>query len=144
MENKPRKLTALLGQNGQLGHLGRMLRQQQALLQEVRQLLPSPLRSHCIHARISGQRLILHTDSPAWGSKLRFHGPQLLEVIMSQAPNVRKVDVRIFLEERPLRSKKPLGPLSGAPAARITELADSLNDARLSMALRRLVKTQKK
>ena len=72
----PEKVCNLLKSAEQLSLLGRLLDKQQALLQAVRSQLPSPLEQHCLHARISGKILIIHTDSPAWNARLRFHGPQ--------------------------------------------------------------------
>ncbi len=73
-----------------------MSRQQQRLLDQVRSLLPQPLAEHCLHARIQDRRLILHVDSPAWHSRLRFLAPQLLHGLRNLAPHLEQVVPRVL------------------------------------------------
>jgi len=80
-----------------------MLTRQQALLAEIRSQLPEPLATHCLHARIQGRKLILHVDSPAWRSRLRFHAPALLKGLRAQAPHLDRVSVRVLAPEGRIR-----------------------------------------
>ncbi len=73
-----------------------MVAQQQALLTSIRSHLPPPLAGHCRHARIQGRELILHVDSPAWHSRMRFHAPALLRALRAQAPHLQRVRVRVL------------------------------------------------
>ncbi len=138
MTKKPRTLSNVVNDSEQLGHLARMLQQQQSLLDQIRQLLPKPLQQHCIHARISGARLVLHTDSPVWGTRLRFHAPQILQAARRQAPNLNKLDIRIFLPDSIRPDRKPLGSLPEKTAALLRQLADSIDDQAIRAALKRL------
>ena len=138
MINQPHKVARVLEDGAQLGHLNRMLKQQRALLEQTRKILPAPLNEHCLHARIDGERLILHTDSPAWSTGLRFHAPRIIAALESRAPNLKKVDVRILVQQevRPATGRR--GSLPGKTAALIRELADGLGDAELRTAFKRL------
>ncbi|WP_456404204.1 DUF721 domain-containing protein [Thiolapillus sp.] len=138
MTKKPRPLSNVVNNSEQLGHLARMLQQQQALLEEIRQLLPAPLAQHCIHARISGVRLVLHTDSPVWSTRLRFHAPQIIQSAKRQAPNLAGLDIRICPPEIIRPGRKPLGSLPEKTAALVNQLADSIDDQAIRAALKRL------
>ncbi len=138
MISQPHKVARVLEDGAQLGHLNRMLKQQRALLEQIRNILPAPLNEHCLHARIDGDRLVLHTDSPAWSTALRFHAPRIITALKSQAPNLKKVDVRILIEQevRPATGRR--GSLPNKTAALIRELADGLEDEALRAAFQRL------
>ena len=113
--NNPLPLYRLVEQGEQTSHLLRMLRRQQALLEEVRARLPDPLGSHCLHARISGNTLILHVDSPAWASRLRFQSNALLQALREQAPGLKKLSVRQLLPEAPRPRRTAGSPASPSP-----------------------------
>lgn len=138
MTKKPRTVSNVVNNSDQLGHLARMLRQQRALLEQIRQVLPSPLPQHCLHARINGMRLILHTDSPVWNTRLRFHAPQILQSARQQAPNLSELDIRILLPEAIRPGRRPLGSLPEKTASLVSQLADSIEDQAIRAALKRL------
>ena len=134
----PNKVSSLLGAGEQLSHLGRMLDQQQALLNTIRSQLPSPLDQHCLHARISGKQLIIHTDSPVWNARLRFHGPQIIRALQQQAPHLQQIKIHIHIDpaQKPLKHRK--ARLSGPSATHILDVANSTVDPKLQAALYRL------
>ena len=134
----PDKVSSLLNSGEQLSHLGRMLDKQQALLQAVRSQLPSPLDQHCLYARISGKTLIVHTDSPAWNARLRFHGPQLIRAMQRQTPNLQQLKINIHIDpvHKPRRRRR--AKLSMNSAEQILAAADAISDPKLQAALRRL------
>lgn len=140
---RPSKVSTLLGSDATLNHLGQMLRQQQRLLRQIRDILPDPLDAHCLHARISVDQLILHTDSPVWTSRLRFHAPQLLKQLRQQAPRLRKVKILIHIPSRTQAPKHRKVVLSPASAASIHDLADHISDPDLRAALQRLESRKK-
>ncbi len=111
MTRKPQEVSRLLEENHHLGHLFRLVAQQQALLASIRSHLPPPLDQHCRHARIRDRELILHVDSPAWHSRMRFHAPALLQALRPKAPHLERVKVRVLQPLAP-------SPASGAPAGR--------------------------
>ena len=123
---------------GQSNHLLRMLSQQRNLLEQVQSLLPEPVRDHCLHARIKGTQLVLHTDSSAWMTRLRFHGPQLVKALRSLAPGLQSVKIRVLIDSQargPGRRAKNLSPRA---AKSIQLAARSVADDKLSAALLRL------
>ena len=132
VSNNPSKIASLLARDPHLGHLSRMLRQQQALLMEIRSQLPEQLARHCLHARISGTRLVLHVDSPAWSSKLRFHSRSLLQSLRSRAPNLRKVSIRLLFPETGQNASNRHGKPRGHPP-----LAEAVSDPELRRLLDR-------
>ena len=132
MSNNPTKAASLLTRDPHLSHLARMLHQQQTLLKEVRSLLPEQLARHCLHARISGTRLVLHVDSPAWSSKLRFHSRSLLQSLRSRAPNLRKVSIRLLFPEAGQKASHHGGKPPGHPS-----LVDAISDPELRRLLNR-------
>jgi hypothetical protein len=138
MTKKPRSLLNVVENGEQLGHLARMLHQQEVLLKQIRQIVPGVMQQHCLHARICGNRLILHTDSPVWATRLRFHGNEIINTLRQQAPAIRKLDIRIMLPE-PVRPGRPaLGSLPEKTALLIGQLADSIDDEAIQAALKRL------
>jgi hypothetical protein len=134
----PNKVSSLLHSGEQLSHLGRMLDKQRALLQAVRSQLPSPLDQHCLHARISGKLLIIHTDSSVWNARLRFHGPQLIRAMQKQAPHLQqlKINIHIAHAPKPLERRQIILPMTSA--TQILDAAASVTDPKLQAALRRL------
>lgn len=129
MANNPSRLSSVIEKSCHLDHLVRMLRQQQALLGEIQGLLPSSLARHCLHARIRGESLVIHVDSPAWASKLRFQGQALLRALRAKAPNLRKLSVRILQPESP----RPVPPALSRRQA--SPLAKAINDEELRRLL---------
>ena len=124
----PDKVCSLLNSGEQLSHLGRMLDKQRALLLAVRSQLPSPLDQHCLYARISGKLLIIHTDSPVWNARLRFHGPQLIRAMQQQAPHLQQLKINIHIDAVHKPPKRRQIKLSKNNAAQILEAADSIDD----------------
>ena len=140
---RPSKVSTLLQSDTTLSHLGQMLNQQQRLLTQIRSILPHPLDAHCLHARISTDQLILHTDSPVWTSRLRFHAPQLLKQLQQQAPKLRRVKILVHIPARVLRPKRRKITLSPTSAASIQDLANHISDPALRAALQRLESRKK-
>lgn len=94
MPNKPGPVSRLLRERSATSHLLRQIERQRQLLGQVRSLLPAPLATHCLHARIDGRTLILHVDSPVWHSRLRFHARSLVNALRSEAPHLSEVRIR--------------------------------------------------
>ncbi len=133
----PNKISSLLQAGELLPHLGRMLSKQQTLLKAVRSHLPSPLDQHCLHTRISGKELIIHTDSPVWNARLRFHGPQLIRAMRRQAPHLQQLKINTHIDTSH-QVKRRQAMLSANSTAHILAVADTVADPELQAALRRL------
>lgn len=117
------------------------LERNQRLLSTVRTALPSPLDTHCLHASIDGTRLTLVTDSPVWGSRLRFFAPQLETALARQYGSIRDYRVRVQPPQVHTTAEahtKGGHGLSARAADHLMEAADGLEDRDLANALRRL------
>jgi hypothetical protein len=75
------ELRYLIEHGTRLERMSRLLRDQ----------LPPALGPHCRVAGITQQILILHTDAPAWATKLRYYRPQLLAYLCRQ-PDFGRLD----------------------------------------------------
>jgi hypothetical protein len=64
----------------------------------VRSLLPEPLASHVTGAVLHGDTVVVLVDSAAWASRLRFHGPELVERL---APRYDGAVSRVQVKVRP-------------------------------------------
>ena len=96
---------------------------------------------HCLHASLDGSRLTLVTDSPVWGSRLRFFAPQLDAALAGQHGYIR--DYRVRVRPTHARAKteahaKAKRGLSARTINHLMEAADGLEDPNLADALRRL------
>ena len=114
---------------------------QRELLTAVRARLPEPLDAHCLHASVDGPVLILITDSPAWGSRLRFFAPELQTSLAPSHGPIKSCRVRIqpqrvsrHTEEKPQRRAR----LSARTRRHLTAAADGVEDPVIADALRRL------
>lgn len=130
-----------LGASDSVAALLTAIEQNRKLLKAVRSKLPPPLDAHCLHAGLNEGVLTLITDSPVWGSRLRFFGPELTRKLEERYGRVETCRIRV----QPLCAR-PL-PEDGGRAARrlsagtvklLLDAADGLGDTDLALALRRL------
>lgn len=70
--------------SGQLGSIINQIRLLQQLSSTVAALLPAPLGEHCYVAAVMDGRLILHADSAAWATRIRYLGPKLTASLKHQ------------------------------------------------------------
>lgn len=132
-----------LGQNDAIASLLSSIERNAKLLREVRRILPQSLADHCSHAAIEDEVLILLTDSPAWGSRLRFFAPELLRSLHSPNGRATTCSVRIRPPSAPsaLTSGAALkARLSDATVKHLLDTAGSVKDEEIAAALRRLAK----
>ena len=112
----------------------------------LQQLLGASLAGHCQVANINGDTLVLQTASAAWGARLRYLAPSLLEQLSRQLGWDRVKQTRILVrpEAFPNRDKPArrahLGPES---AALLRDVAESTRDPALREALLRLSRRAK-
>ncbi len=144
MRAKPRRIAAILQQSPLAALIARS-HQHQDLLAQVREVLPADLAAHCTSATLSGSVLHLQVDSPVWGARLRYHVPDLLSGLRTQHPGLASIRVhtRVTTPARASRTKRRRSrPYRSAHAAKYLEQAAcSVEDEKLSHALRRLAKT---
>ena len=136
---KPRTIDQLLHSTPALKELRNNLRAQEKLLVLTRSLLPAPLDQHCLSAQQRGNTLILHTDSSAWASRLRYFSRNLRAKLRDKGMLVRKLEVRVFINNQPKQlSTRHVHHLSPDNAKLIEATADAIKDSKLRAALKRL------
>lgn len=89
----------LLQDKPSLQRIERELKAQKTLLTDVRQCLPADLAKHCAAAQLREGTLVLHTDSPAWATRLRYLAPQLVSVLADEYPALREIKIRLLIEQ---------------------------------------------
>ncbi len=138
---RPRSLQQLLG----LGESARLIERIQYLKSLNGQLhicLDPETSSHTQVADLNAERLLVHVDSSAWATRLRYQLPQLLRCL-NQHPSLaqlRRIDIRVAPLAQPVPSPPQPATLSDANAAIIDSTADSLSDPSLRTALKRLAR----
>jgi hypothetical protein len=111
------------------------------VLRILKQAVPPPLRGHCLHATLDARTLVITTDSPVWGSRLRFLSPELVKA-MGELGRVDSVRVRIQLPGG-TRRQQDTGVqrrLSEATVGHLLEAAVVVGDVDLAEAYRRLAR----
>jgi hypothetical protein len=128
---------------GKLQHLLAQASFLQQLNETSYQCLPTNLAAHCLVANIRGNRLILHTDSAAHATLLRYHVPLLIEHLQRHhgLPNLCKATIKV----RPLPSSPSTAPkqstyLTPATAALLRMIASRAEDPQLKAAFLRLAR----
>jgi hypothetical protein len=124
--------TVLDGTTGLLKTLVESCARLERVAKLVARELPEPLARHCRAVNLANGVLTLHSDSPVWITRLRFHGPRLLESLRSHPDmdGVREVRIKTVpapsgaFAHHPLRSLPRLSPAA----------ADHLRDAALTFS----------
>jgi hypothetical protein len=78
-----------------LAGLQREALRQRDWLQWVRRELPEELATHVTGATEQSGELVIFAESAAWGVRLRYAAPQLLNAIGGQEPGIAGVRVRV-------------------------------------------------
>lgn len=116
----------------------------EGLDRELATRLASPLNRHCRVAHVSRDTVLLHTDSPAWCSRLRFCVPQILTILQDQCrlPNIKRIRIRVIPElSAPLNSTRTRRPtISHATSALLNNVAVATENPPLRSALLRLAR----
>jgi hypothetical protein len=99
MADKLLNINKFLQENTTLASLIADSRRQEALLQQVRTLLPEPVNHHCCAAILREQRLILYADSSAWANRLRYLTHNLNSHLQQQGVIVHKISVRVLVTD---------------------------------------------
>lgn len=128
----------LLNDKPTLKSLAAEVDSQKALLADIRRLLPVDLAAHCLSARLDGQTLILHTDSPVWASRLRFLSAELHILLQNDFPALRKVKVKMLPAQQSPTRRQVTTYRSAAAADVLHAAASGISDTELRTALQRL------
>jgi hypothetical protein len=110
---------------------------------EFSSLLPEDLRGHCHIAACREGRVLLHVDSSAWATRLRYLLPELRErsTLLSRA---EKTEVKVRPPEAPQPVvERPPPQLSPGAAKVLLECSRHLSHPPLAESLRRLARHHK-
>lgn len=142
MHKKFHKASKLLASERDLDPLRQRLERVQQLLALARQALPEDCARNCLAAVPHGARLHLVVSSPAWGSRLRYFAPPLLQALRNAGWRFDEVRVRVAAPEAaPATPHRPAKAMSRDTAALVDRVADDMPDSELGEALRRLSRT---
>lgn len=113
-----------------------------ACQEKLRLELAPPLSEHLNVANFSHDTLTLHTDNPAWASRLRFNIRTILNIAKEKCGLTELKSVRIKVVIRNNDNKSPNRPLSVSEntVRMIGQTIDSINDDKLRSSLSNLSK----
>lgn len=144
MARSPKSVRHLLKDKPTLKRLELEISAQKALLARIRLSVPDDLALHCAAAQIQGRQLVLHTDSPAWATRLRYIAPQLLSLLRPDYPSMSEIKIKVLIHRSAAPPPRRPARKSDIAAAIIHDSAldtkpEPLRDAllRLSEALKR-------
>ena len=120
------------------GHVSRILSCQDILRTE----LGLPLSEHLTVANLSEHTLTLHTDNPAWASRLRFNIRTILNIAKNNCHlhDLKSVRIKVVLQNSDSNSHKRPLVLSDNTANMIDNTAYLINDHKLRVSLSSLSK----
>ena len=140
--SKPEPVSRQLAR-GPLAGLFRQCRRLQAIDGQLKRLLAAPIGDHVRVANYHDGELVLHADSPAWQSRLRFAVPGLERELRDSLADLRRI--RVTTRPQTPRPAGPAGPsmvnrtISPRSSSALRALARSpRTDPRLAEALERL------
>jgi len=130
---------------GQTGGGLAYLVQRSRLLQHIDELfqthLPLFIGQHCRIVNIRDKTLVIHTDSAAWASRLRYMIPELLDYWQADkqlsALDITEIDIKIrpLPEVRKIPQAPSVPKISAQSAALLRRLADSIAHPELKSVL---------
>jgi hypothetical protein len=144
MKYRSKKISSILSGSQHLKSLLQVSRQQQQILNIIKQLLETQLAAHCISAHYSRQCLKLFTDSSVWASRLRFQTKSLARQLTENNLPTHKIDVRVIpksVSGTPVVRKRTANRVSEKTAESIIQTAESINDEKLEAALKKLARS---
>ncbi len=144
MKKRPVILADILAKNSpDLTQIIKKTRVLNAVNHALQQTLDAPLKNHCIAANIAANQLVIHADTSAWATRIRYEQYNIIEGIKG-CTNVHflrsiVVKVRPISEEQPT-PRRLIIPLSHTASENIRDTAYTINDPQLKLALQRLCK----
>ncbi|MGB5202239.1 MAG: DUF721 domain-containing protein [Sedimenticolaceae bacterium] len=138
MARSPKSVRHLLKDKPALKFLEREISAQNALLNQIRRLLPADLALHCRAAQIREGLLVLHVDSPVWATRLRYLAPELLSLMRPDHAALREVAVKVLVERESCRPRHRPPQHSALAASIIYDSAQDTKHPQLRAALERL------
>lgn len=128
--------------DGQLGRLRDHCARLAKYDRRLREIVPPPLLDHVRIVIVDADRVVLEAESSAWLTRLRFHLPQLKQLLWRELKlRGRKVEIRVAAPSRSTEAEPGQRPAMSKRSSRLLiESARSIDDPQLSAALRRLAR----
>jgi len=135
-----RHASRFLRANDAIGSLLADIERNARLLDEIRGILPPSLAAHCLHAAVEQGILVLLSDSPVWGSRLRFVAPELQRALEPRHGGIADCRIRIAPPSLHCANERsaPEAKLSRETVMHLFDAAESAKDEEIAAALRRL------
>jgi hypothetical protein len=121
MATSPKSVRHLLKDKPTLKRLEHGISSRRTLLGEGLAHLPREVAPHCLAAQIEGTRLTLHSDSPAWATRLRYFSNQLRSLLEPTHPDLREIRIKVLLTRASGRPAPKRKPYKSAHAAEVIE-----------------------
>jgi len=138
MTRIPKSVRQLLKSKPALKQLELEVSAQKALLSDIRRHLPAELAPHCLAAQLKRDRLVLHTDSPVWATRLRYSAPQLVSLLQETRPGLREIKIRVLVSRQPRQIQRRHVHYSDVAADVVRSSAGDIEQPRLRDAMMRL------
>ena len=141
MKGKSRELYTILHANATLRTLLEASSKQRRLDKIIRPLLPPAMSEHFLGSSYSYGQLVLFVDNPVWLHQLRFLLPTIRQQLQDNHFIINKITSKIQIPDViKAKKRKKIDKLSMTNAKLLEQTADSLQDEKLSAALKRLGK----
>lgn len=114
-----------------------------SLLQnKLRSELGHPMSEHLNVANFTSNSLTLHTDSPAWASRLRFNIQKIIKIARQKCglDDLKSVRIKVVILEKDTTTTYRTLSLSENSSKFIDDAAASINDHNLKTALLKISK----
>lgn len=112
----------------------------QRLNQMFAQLVGDPLSTHCRIANLRTDTVVFHAESPVWGTRLRYHIPELLVLLQQRCGHPGLIHALIHIQPKTQTAQKSTAAPSLSPESSsfLERVARTTSDTRLKEALLRL------
>lgn len=128
--------------NRVLANYQRQIKQQQHLLNFIKQLLPTPLAEHVLYCTIFVKKLLIYTDSATWSSQLRFYQKTMLEaVINAELAQVETIKIKLIAQHKPPKNESVINMPSEDNIKLLRNCGEQTEDEKLKQALLNLSNT---
>ena len=144
MAHSPKSVHQLLRDRPTLKRIESEISAQQALLGQVRRLLPEDLAGHCLAARLHDRHMTLHVDSPVWATRLRYLTNQILNLLRPDHPSLQGIKIKLLPARQAPVPGRRTARRSDVAAAIIHDSARDTNSPQLREALQRLSRALKR
>ncbi len=142
--NQPSSLLALLtNYQSRLGNLYEQTQRIQDFKDKLSEHLGSPLNEHCTLANYKNDLIVMHADSPAWATKLRFSTPDIISYMQRECHlnTLKTIRVKVVPTIKKInRTPARRLILSSKSTKLIRNIANSMTDHNLRNSLLKLTK----